>query len=296
MKLKITLLTIITLVTTIFVYGQTTQFMYRVKVQSDHEVIEDVKTEKADTVKLSAGTVISSQKKFNIDGTSYTADSKDTLKTNTIVFGTKDIPTKRSLPGWATVAVDKDNKSKLHINYWLGDDYDRNGKYYLKLKNREYASFWFNSIEGGALTIPFKYRPKFTKNNVAISDEFTADLNVGAYIGYSFGKIKYMYRKNEDKTPSKWLVSAGPFLSVSRVEIDSTTSLSAATPLKAKKAIATVSPGIGVMTSIYDFRFGVFLGKDLAIGETAQKWDYHKRWWWGFGFGYNLGLIWGASK
>jgi hypothetical protein len=168
--------------------------------------------------------------------------------------------------------------------------------YSIKLQNREYVSFWFNCIEGGALTIPFKYRPKFTKNNVDISDQFTADLNVGAYVGYSFGKIKYMYRKNEDKEPSKWLVSIGPFLSVSRVEIDSTTTLSATEPLKIKKSIATVSPGIGVMTSIYNFRFGVFLGNDLAIGQTAQKWDYHNRWWWGFGLGYNIGLLWGATK
>jgi hypothetical protein len=296
MKLKIAILTLITLVTANVTKGQTTQFRYRVWIQNKHQVIQDIKTEKTDTVNLPAGTIISSQKKYKIDDIEYTADIKDTLNANTTILGTKDIPTKVKLPGWATAAVDKDDKSKLHINYWLGEKYDRNGKYYLKLKNREYASFWFNCIEGGALTIPFKYRPKFTKNNIDISDQFTADLNVGAYLGYSYGKIKYMYRKNEDKEPSKWLVSVGPFLSVSRVEIDSTTSLSATEPLKIKKAIATVSPGIGLMTSIYNFRFGVFLGNDLAIGQTSQKWDYHNRWWWGFGLGYNIGLIWGATK
>jgi hypothetical protein len=296
MKLKLTILTVLALVTTALTYGQTTQFRYRVWIQNKHEVIQDIKTEKADTVKLPAGTVISSQKKYKIDNFEFTADIKDTLKIDTVILGTKDVPANMKLPGWATIAVDKDDKSKLHINYWLGDKYDRNGKYYLKLKNREYASFWFNCIEGGALTIPFKYRPKFTENNVDISDQFTADLNVGAYLGYSFGKIKYMYRKNEDKEPSKWLVSIGPFLSVSRVEIDSTTSLSATEPLKTKIAIATISPGIGVMTSIYNFRFGVYLGNDLAIGQTAQKWDYHNRWWLGFGIGYNIGLIWGATK
>jgi hypothetical protein len=296
MKLKFTILTLITLLTANVSNGQTTQFRYRVWIQNKHLVIQDIKTDKTDTVNLPAGTIISSQKKYKIDNIEYTADIKDTLNADTTILGTKDIPTNVKLPGWATVAVDKDDKSKLHINYWLRDKYDRNGKYYLKLKNREYASFWFNCIEGGALTIPFKYRPKFTKNNIDISDQFTADLNVGAYLGYSFGKIKYMYRKNEDKEPSKWLVSVGPFLSVSRVEIDSTTSLSATEPLKIKKAIATVSPGIGLMTSIYNFRFGVFLGNDLAIGQTAQKWDYHNRWWWGFGLGYNIGLIWGATK
>ena len=296
MKLKFKILIVTTFVTTTLTYGQTTQFRYRVWIQNKHKVIQDIKTEKADTVNLPAGTVISSQKKFKIDDVEYAANIMDTLEANTRILGTKDIPSNVTLPGWATVAVDKDDKSKLHVNYWLGDKYDRNGKYYLKLKNREYASFWFNCVEGGALTIPFKYRPKFTKNNVDISDQFTADLNIGAYLGYSFGKIKYMYRKNEDKEPSKWLVSIGPFLSVSRVEIDSLTSLSATKPLKVKQEIATVSPGIGLMASIYNFRFGVFLGNDLAIGQTAQKWDYHNRWWWGFGLGYNIGLIWGATK
>lgn len=277
-------------------YSQSTQFRYRVYIQSKHIVIQDEKNENGDTVKLKAGTIVSSQRKFKIGDTEYTADVKDTLQQNTILYASKDIPTKKSLPGKATVAVDKDDKSKLHINYWLGSKYDRNGKYYIKLQNRQYASFWFDCIEGGALTIPFKYRPKFTKNNVDVQDDFTADLNVGAYLGYSFGKIKYMYRKNEEKEPQKWLISVGPFLSVSRAEIDSTTTLSAEEPLKKKKAIATVSPGLGLMTSIYNFRFGVFLGNDLAIGSTARKWDYHDKWWWGFGLGYNIGLIWGSGN
>ncbi len=296
MKQKAIIQTLITLMVSAISFGQTTQFRYRVLIQKKHVVTQDIKTEKADTVKLPAGTVISSQKKYTLDDIEYTADIKETIRENTIIYGVKDVPKNETLPGWASVAVDKDDKSKLNINYWLGDKYDRNGKYYIKLKNREYASFWFNCIEGGALIIPFKYRPKFTKNNIDIKEQFTADINVGAYLGYSFGKINYMYRKNEEKEPSKWLVSIGPFISVSRVEADPLTSLAANDPLKEKIAFATVSPGIGLITSIYNFRFGIFLGKDIAVGPTAQKWDYTNKWWWGFGFGYNIGLLWGAAK
>jgi len=294
--MKTTLTIALILLVTNLTFGQTTQFRYRVKIQKKHLVLQDIETKGADTVKLPRGAVISSQIKYQFADTAYTADIKDTLANEMVIYGTKDIPVTKELPGWATVAVDKDDKSKLNINYWLGDTYDRNGKYYLKLKNREYASFWFNCIEGGALTIPFKYRPKFTKNNIDISEQLTADLNVGAYLGYSFGKTKYMYRKNEDKEPSKWLVSIGPFLSVSRVEADSLSSLTAKVPLNEKRTFSTISPGVGLMTSIYNFRFGVFLGKDMSIGSTAQKWDYRNKGWWGFGLGYNLGLIWGATK
>jgi hypothetical protein len=296
MKLKLTLLVLLALITSALTYGQTTQFRYRVRIQDKHKVYQDVTAESVDTISLPKGATLGHERKFKIGKIEYTAEVVDTVKSDTTILGTKDIPKEVSLPGWATVSVDKEDKSKLHINYWLGDDHNRDTKYYLKLKNREYVSLWFNSIEGGALTIPFKYRPKFTENEIDVSDQFIADLNIGAYLGYSFGKIKYMYRRNEEKEPSKWLVSVGPFLSVSRVEIDSATSITAEVPIQDKQSIATVSPGIGVMTSIYNFRFGAFLGKDIGIGETAKKWDYNKKWWWGFGLGYNIGLIWGSAK
>ncbi len=296
MSYKVLIIGVMFIMNWVVCRGQTTQFRYRVYIEGKHLVKQDIETPNADTIKLPIGAVISNQRKFKYNDIEYIADIKDTLKKDRVIYGTKDVPNLMKLPGWAIITVDKDDKSKLNINYWLGNKYDKNGKYYIKLENRDYVNFWFNSFEGGPLTIPFKYRPKFRRNNIDISDEFTADLNIGAYLGYSFGKITYMYRKNEDKEPSKWLVSIGPFLSVSRIEIDSLTTLSATEPLKQKKAIATVSPGIGVMTSIHDFRFGVFLGNDLAIGRTAQQWDYGNRWWWGFGLGYNVGLLWNVKK
>jgi hypothetical protein len=118
MKLKITILAVVTLMATTFTYGQTTQFRYRVLIQKKHKIIQDVKTEKADTLNLPAGTIISSQKKYKIGDTEYTADIRDTIKTSTQILGTKDIPVNKTLSGWATVAVDKEDKSKLNINYW----------------------------------------------------------------------------------------------------------------------------------------------------------------------------------
>lgn len=277
-------------------FGQSVQFRYRVLVQSKHMVYRDAKSHNKDTLVLQPGTLVTSKKSFKTEGQEFEAVYVDTVKSLRRIFLEKSEPRLLSLPGWATIAVDKDDKSILHVNYWLGAKYDRNEKYYLKLENRQYASFWFNSIEGGALTIPFKYRPKFKKNNVDVPSELTADINVGGYLGYSFGKIKYMYRRNEEKDPSKWLVSIGPFLSVSKVDVDSSSSISATEPMKQKKTIAVLSPGIGLMTSINDFRFGVFVGNDWAVGKESQKWDYHNKWWFGFGFGYNLGLIWGAAK
>lgn len=168
--------------------------------------------------------------------------------------------------------------------------------YYIKLENRQYTSFRFDCIEAGPLTIPFKYRPKSTRKGIGISDELTAEYNIGAYVGYSFGKIRYMYREHEDKKPQKYLMTVGPFLNVSRIEIDSSSTISAVEPLKQKRAIAALSPGIALMTSIYDFRVGFFIGNDITFGSTARKWDYRNKLWIGFGVGYNIGLLWGGSK
>lgn len=393
-------------------YSQSTRFRYKVYIQKKHLVKKDLKIGVIDTVSVMRGSAIKSEKTITKGDVTYTITTNKAVKNDSDIYMPITSPVIFSLPGRAIISKDKDDSSRININYWLNAsnefhagtklkiadskktlelilkqdtsiyvnyislkrykkhikdqatfvklnktldsitknnwnqqqaridsvkelsckitilkinikqlawfDYsnqkifkiDRKGDtagiyakkyeddYYLKLKNRQYASFWFDCVEGGALTIPFKYRPVLNKNGVHISDDFTADVNVGMYLGYSFGKINYMYRKNESKPPSSWLVSIGPFLSVSRVEVDSLNTLSAAEPLKTKRSIATISPGLGLMTSIYNFRFGVFLGNDLAIGSHAKKWDYGNKFWLGFGLGYNIGLLWGtgASK
>jgi hypothetical protein len=147
------------------------------------------------------------------------------------------------------------------------------------------------------MTIPFKYRNGYkVRKDLRINNDLSADLNIGTYLGYSFGQVTHMYRKNEEKSPSKWLITIGPFFNLSRVEIDSSTTLSNDKPLTKKVAVATFSPGLAVMTSIYNFRAGVSVGKEYAFGATGRKWDYHDEWWFGFGVGYNLGFIWGVNK
>ncbi len=44
------------------------------------------------------------------------------------------------------------------VDYYLSNRFDRNAKYKLELENRESISYKSNSLDFGALTIPFKYR------------------------------------------------------------------------------------------------------------------------------------------
>lgn len=411
MKLK-TFLLVIAALSAKLSTAQTTQFRYRVLIEKKHKVLQAVPALQKDTVTLKKGNIVSSQSTYKKKDTTFTVDRADTVDSRRIELGDKTAPTSRSLRGWATVAFDKDDKSKLNINYWLDPshkflwgtpieiikkdgtsktlvvkndstvlltcvkatvydkfvadtaaqaalirqkavalkslntapsmqlkqqvdklnldiaklqtyidtymwlDYakelilekDASGKriayyaqkyqdnYYLKLKNRDFVSFFYKTGEFGALTIPFKVRPKFKRNDKDISSEFTADINAGTYLGFTFGKVHYAYRNGEEIPPTKFQISVGPFLTVSRIEIDSTNTISAKEPLTAKKSIATLSPGMGLMFSVRELRFGTFIGKDYALGNTGRKWDYRGKTWFGFGFGYNLALIWGALK
>ncbi len=180
------------------------------------------------------------------------------------------------------------------------EKYQNDGDYFFKLENRQYISLRYQSIEIGALTVPFKFRPGYyvSDKNIRVNSQFTADINIGTYIGYTVGKLKYTYTKNVDSAPRKKQFSTGPFFTFSRVEIDSLSTITASKPLRdgIKKGIATFSPGWGFMGSIYDIRVGFFIGTDVAMSSLGRKWIYNNRPWFGFGVGYNLALIWGGGK
>lgn len=393
-------------------YSQSTQFRYRVRVKKKHLVMQTIKSLAGDTIPVKKYDIISSQKQFKIGEDSFTLERKDTAVADAYRVADKDSSARRILEGWASVAVDKDDPSKININYWRNptnsfstgtcfritnsiktvdtilkkdtrlsmtyvsvEDYNKftkaqtdlgnirnaintsaaalnststasdvkrldslnkkesaisnsisdliwlsytseiwcktqgvggtplayyakkyNENYYIKLANREYVSFHFNAIELGPLTIPFKFRPKTTRNGKDVDADMQADLNIGTYLGYSFGKVRYMYRKNEEKTPAKLIISAGPFFSIAKVELDSSSTHTAAVPLSKKMNTVSLTPGFGVMADVYNFRVGLFTGWDFTVGEKAKLWDYNGKIWFGLGVGYNIGLLWGSAK
>ncbi|MBS1638167.1 MAG: hypothetical protein JST26_19800 [Bacteroidetes bacterium] len=169
--------------------------------------------------------------------------------------------------------------------------YDPTTDYIIKLNNREYKSFYFTSWDAGAVTIPFKYRFSYHKNNVAISDQFTADVNVGAFFGRSLGWVKYKYRRGYDLKPGTWKFTIGGFASPSITEIDSSSTSGDIKPLSSKKTIGAASLGGGIMISAYDFKFGIFSGTDIGIGDDARKWNYNNKLWIGLGLGYSLSSL-----
>jgi hypothetical protein len=182
------------------------------------------------------------------------------------------------------------------IDYYLVNKYDRDADYNVQLDNRQLISFKETGFEFGPITIPIKIRPGFTKNNVSVQQEFTGDLNLGAFGGYKIGKYRARYVRGEGFTqlPASLSCTVGGFLSFSAAGLDKTNTTAGNTPITddSKKTIGIVSPGIGIMYSIYNFQIGFFGGFDLGVGSNAKNWNYNNKPWMGLGFAYNLSNFW----
>lgn len=180
------------------------------------------------------------------------------------------------------------------IEYYLVNKYDNNADYSIKLENREFLSYQKRSIEFGPITIPFKLRFGYSKNNIPVREEFSADLNLGVYAGYKLGKYRVRYEGNTLKDLANFSCSVGGFLNLSTASLDSLSTTAGKVPFtKDEKAtIGVISPGIGLMLSFYNFQLGAFLGLDVGFGRYAKSWNFNNRPWLGFGLAYNLSSFW----
>lgn len=191
---------------------------------------------------------------------------------------------------------DKSDTNK--IDYYLVDKYSSDIDYYLKLENNYYISLPTTSFDLGPITIPLKIRPGFSKkiNNedIEISSSVEGDLNIGVFGGFSVGRTRFRYQKTEMKELSKINFTIGGFIGISKQDVDSLSSNASKEPLAngIKKNFATISPGIGLLATIYNFQLGLLFGIDTGIGKNAKSWNFNNRPWIGFGIGYSLSSLW----
>lgn len=185
------------------------------------------------------------------------------------------------------------------IDYYLVDKYERETDYYFTLPNREFISYKNRSrLDIGAVTIPFKYRPGFTKKvndaTVKVDPEFTADLNLGIFLGPTWGRYRMRLERKELKELAKLKSTIGLFGSFSTTSIDASSTSAAKSPLKddEKKTIGVISYGVGYTGSIYNWQVGAFIGWDSATGEYSGKWNFNNKLWVGFGLFYNISGFW----
>jgi len=182
------------------------------------------------------------------------------------------------------------------IDYYLVRTVDEDAIYSLKLDNREFVSLYKTSWEFGPVTIPFKKRYGYEKPGengaaaIKVKDDFAADLNVGVFGGYRFGRRRVRYEAPVMKELANLGLTVGPFVNLSTATLDAASTTAGDTPYgKDEKAtIGVLSPGIGAMLDIYNFRVGAFWGKDFGFGGEAKNWNFNNKWWVGLGVGYGI--------
>ena len=228
----------------------------------------------------------------------------DTLRSPARVVARVTEPA-RVVPGRrATIYVDSKVPSRLHVNFWNPKDtlrWEQDGQeqslsprqlrevdYYFDLENRQTVRFPYYGVAKGATTIPFRYRPGYDADNGArVGSDLSASVNASVYYGFATGVVEYFYQENATNAlRRRENVILAPFIGLSLVTFDSTSTLSAATPLSSSETAFAISPGIALMTNYSDVEFGLFVGADYGIGSAAQKWDYNRRIWIGFGLGF----------
>ena len=281
---------ILTFITSIL-FAQGREFKFRVNIPSNSTIYKEVTIPNGENILLNVNDIVTREKKYSIDGTEYTSTLYDTINTPTTITAIKKTTTTGNLPGKANIYLDKDDPSKIRINYFLGDAYDREGKYFIKLKNRESMKFTFITGEIGALTIPFKIRPGITNEIKSLDAFIQSDVNLNTYIGISRGYIRYWHRSGMDTQIDRISGSCGLILGFSSQKLDATSSSLEYQPYSGSIDILIATYGIGIYTTFYDFKIGIFGGVDMSHGPIARKWNYDRQPWYGFGVGYNLGFL-----
>lgn len=196
-----------------------------------------------------------------------------------------------------TYGYAKLENNKLYINPWLQLNNDLQIEdrevYYFELENRQTVHLRFTEWSFSALVIPLKYRFQTKKNDVEISEEFSASVNANFFAGYTlWGGTYFHHREKVGNKENTWKITPGVFLGTSVAELNSSNTYNNERENKLtgneslKKGL--LSLGIGVGGSFNKLTANVLVGWDFAIGDKSQIWGYNGEPYLGFGIGYSL--------
>ncbi len=260
-----------------------------------------------DTIKLKKGYELTITSEKNYNGKKYLQE-KDSLIIDNSYLTFKTKKTKKEKLNLEKGEYDANlsiSKDTILINFWLltekgktyytADNLEKKSfqlnpetKYYIKLKNRQYVSFFYSNYEIAALTIPFKYRFGNKKNDLCIDPEFNTEINISTFLGKRIGRVTYTYDTYKGMVERDWSVTLGGFFGLSSVKLDSISTSSSKMPLNKEFNAPALSYGIGAVFNISDFNLGLFYGCDNALGKNGDKWNFDNQHWLGIGLGYKL--------
>ena len=171
---------------------------------------------------------------------------------------------------------------KLYIN-----QVESKKVYFYKLISGQEFRLSFSEWTVSALTIPIKYRFKQKALPKDIEEDFASSININMFIGRSFGKTNFMYRKKVDNKINTWKLSGGLIIGTSTITLTSNNTSASNNPINENDTFnkGLLSIGFGGAYSFNAINFGFFYGWDYGIGESANSWNYNKKPWLGLAIG-----------
>ena len=155
---------------------------------------------------------------------------------------------------------------------------DEDAIYYYELHNRQSINVPFTNFSIKVISVPLKVR--FGENE----HEFSSDVNLGAFAGYSWGQSKFTHREKIGNVETETKKTLGILLGTEHLEFEF---LNEDNEL-VEEETAVLSIGSGFIYSYHKFTAGLTGGVDFALGEYAAQWDYHARPWVGLAVGFSL--------
>lgn len=152
----------------------------------------------------------------------------------------------------------------------------------ITLEPYSFYSISTTNIAFSAVNIPFKIRSKIDS---AAANVETAIENIGLFIGRKREAKRYFYSGKE----TVHSISAGFFLSPTAIELKAGNTNGEVTEEISQFGLST---GIGLSYTYNKVTFMIIpIGFDIGLSSKTDKWIYDKKYWFGFGFGFDLGLF-----
>lgn len=140
-------------------------------------------------------------------------------------------------------------------------------------------------LEAGVSTIPIRYYWSFEKNQREVESQINYTANLNFTLGYRF----VFNDKQISSTKRKhFSISTPVFLGLSGTRLDISNTFAAQEPILESEAGIAISYGLGLGINFNRWSFGLYYGKDRLIGDNAERWNFNKRPWLGFGLGFKL--------
>ncbi len=131
-----------------------------------------------------------------------------------------------------------------------------------------------NDVILGALTLPFKFRPKRGDESSSVVD---GSFNVGPYVGWKF-------RLTESRP---FFVAPIGAVGVTSLTYNSSNN-SAITDAKQSETGFGFQYGGGVVFDLYKIQLGLVVGADYGVGDFAKTYNHQNTLWMGFSLNFNF--------